>query len=191
MQRHDADLDRVDAERVLAGEEGAFAGIVERWQGPLVNLAYRYCRHRGRAEEMAQEAFLRIFRGLGSWRGDSAFSTWIYSIATNTYRSEMRRGALPEVEWSARADSRESTSANDDVESADRDAAVRRSVAALPAKYRDAVVLYYFHDMDVAGASRTLGIPEGTLKARLHRGRALLERKLAGLFASRRTAEAR
>lgn len=73
----------------------------------------------------------------------------------------------------------------------DRDEAVRRSVAALPSKYRDAVVLYYFHEMDVAGASRTLGIPEGTLKARLDRGRPLLERKLAELHASRRTAEAR
>ena len=53
--------DQADIDRVLAGDTSAFEGIVRRWQGPLVNLAYRFCRHRGRAEEMAQEAFLRAF----------------------------------------------------------------------------------------------------------------------------------
>ena len=53
------DPDRDDVARVLAGDTRAFEGIVRRWQGPLVNLAWRYCRDRGRAEEMAQEAFLR------------------------------------------------------------------------------------------------------------------------------------
>ena len=65
--------DQQDAARVLAGDAGAFEGIVRRWQSPLINLAYRFCRDRGRAEEMAQEAFLRAFRNLASWRQESAF----------------------------------------------------------------------------------------------------------------------
>ena len=83
--------DQADVERVLAGDISAFEGIVRRWQGPLINLAYRFCRDRGRAEEMAQEAFLRAFRALGQWRKDAVFSTWLFALATNLYRSELRR----------------------------------------------------------------------------------------------------
>ena len=63
--------DLADVERVLAGEVQAFEGIVRRWQGPLVNMAWRYCRDRGRAEELAQEAFIRAWRGLAGWRRDA------------------------------------------------------------------------------------------------------------------------
>jgi RNA polymerase sigma-70 factor (ECF subfamily) len=83
--------DQADVEKVLAGDVAAFEGIVRRWQRPLVNLAYRFCHDRGRAEEMAQEAFLRAYRGLAGWRRDAAFSTWLFAIATNVYRSELRR----------------------------------------------------------------------------------------------------
>ena len=85
------DADAAAVARVLQGDAAAFAGIVERWQGPLVNLAYRFVRDRGRAEEMAQEAFLRAYRGLATWRGDAAFSTWLFAVAANLYRAEIRR----------------------------------------------------------------------------------------------------
>src|SRR5215470_11006512 len=75
--------------RVLAGDISAFEGIVRRWQGPLVNLAYRFCRDRGRAEEMAQEAFLRVYRKLDRWHSDSLFSSWMFAVAINLYRSEL------------------------------------------------------------------------------------------------------
>ena len=65
----------------------------------------------------------------------------------------------------------------------DRDLAVRRAVGALPAKYREALTLFYFHDMDVATAARSLGLPEGTVKARLFRGREILRSKLPQLLA--------
>ena len=86
-----ANDDQADVERVLAGDISAFEGIVRRWQGPLVNLAYRFCHDRGRAEEMAQEAFLRAYRALAQWRKDAVFSTWLFALATNLYRSELRR----------------------------------------------------------------------------------------------------
>ncbi len=70
-----ASEDQSAVERVLAGDISAFEEIVQRWQKPLINLAYRFCHDRGRAEEMAQEAFLRAYRGLNQWRKDAAFST--------------------------------------------------------------------------------------------------------------------
>jgi RNA polymerase sigma-70 factor (ECF subfamily) len=84
-------IDVADADRVLAGETEAFEGIVRRWQGPLVNMAWRYCRDRFRAEEMAQEAFVRAWRGLAQWRRESSFSTWLFALAANVYRSELKR----------------------------------------------------------------------------------------------------
>jgi sigma-70-like protein len=65
--------DQADVERVLAGDVDAFESIVHRWNRPLINLAYRFCRDRGRAEELAQEAFLRAYRALHQWRKDAAF----------------------------------------------------------------------------------------------------------------------
>src|SRR5271168_1769981 len=68
-----SDFEAVD--RVLTGNAQAFAQIVQRWQGPLVNMAWRYCRDRGRAEELAQGAFVRAWRGLSGWRREGSFST--------------------------------------------------------------------------------------------------------------------
>ncbi len=64
--------DQAAVEKVLDGDTSSFEDSVRRWQGPLVNLAYRFCRDRGRAEEMAQEAFLRAYRSLAQWRREAA-----------------------------------------------------------------------------------------------------------------------
>jgi RNA polymerase sigma-70 factor, ECF subfamily len=182
--------DQRAVEKVLAGDASAFEEIVRRWQGPLINLAYRFCRDRGRAEEMAQEAFLRAFRGLSQWRKDAVFSTWLFALATNLYRSELRR--IPAVTLSIDdvrepADPRASDGGFEDY---DRDATVRRAVLALPSKYREALTLFYFHEMDVPAAARSLGLPEGTVKARLFRGREILRSKLPKTLAMPRLKEA-
>ncbi len=188
--RVSASDDQTDVERVLAGDISAFEGIVRRWQGPLVNLAYRFCHDRGRAEEMAQEAFLRAYRALAQWRKEAVFSTWLFALATNLYRSELRRipaRTVPIEDIPEPADARPSDGG---LEEHDRDVAVRCAVGALPAKYREALILFYFHDMDVSTAARSLGLPEGTVKARLSRGREILRSKLPQLLAVPRLKEA-
>ena len=172
------DEDREIVRKVLAGEDSAFAAIVTRWQGPLVSLAYRFARDPGRAEDLAQEAFLRAYRTLGTWREESAFSTWLFALALNTYRSELRRIPPRTVSIEDVGELRDGRSGEHGVERFDRDRTVRAAVAALPAKYREAMIVYYFHRSDVAVTAKTLGIPEGSVKARLHRGRELLRRKL-------------
>ena len=172
--------DETAVDRVLQGDPDAFAGIVRRWQGPLINLAYRFCGDRGRAEELAQEAFLSAFRGLAKWRRDAAFSTWLFTVATNLCRREVRR--IPprtvSIEDIVTPAASEDTDAR--LVEADRRRAVRKALQALPAKYRDVLLLFYFHEHDVAATASSMGVPEGTVKARLSRGRALLERKLRG-----------
>jgi RNA polymerase sigma-70 factor (ECF subfamily) len=182
--------DQSDVERVLAGDISAFEGIVGRWQGPLVNLAYRFCHDRGRSEEMAQEAFLRAYRGLSQWRKDAVFSTWLFALATNLYRSELRRIPARTVSLDDVAEPLDMRASDGGLEEHDRDLAVRRAVLALPAKYREALTLFYFHDMDVNTAARSLGLPEGTVKARLSRGREILRNKLPRQLAVPRLKEA-
>jgi RNA polymerase sigma-70 factor (ECF subfamily) len=178
------DLDRIDVRRVLAGDPDGFEGLVRRWQGPLINLAFRFVRDRERAEDMAQEAFLRIFEQLARFRGDSAFSTWMFSVALNVYRSTLRRRALPSVPLDAIAELVGRGTPHLALEEAQREDLVRRAVAGLPPRYRDALTVFYFRDMDLAETARILNIPEGTAKALLHRGRKLLHRKLGGLVSS-------
>jgi len=182
--------DQAAVERVLAGDVSAFEGIVRRWQAPLINLAYRFCRDRGRAEEMAQEAFLRAYRGLGQWRKDSAFSTWLFALATNFYRSELRRIPARFVSIDDMREPVDPRASDGGLEEQDRDRAVRRAVYALPEKYRDALILFYFHEMDVPAAAQSLGLPEGTFKARLFRAREILRGKLPKLLAVPRLKEA-
>jgi RNA polymerase sigma-70 factor (ECF subfamily) len=188
--RVSASEDEADVEKVLAGEVSAFESIVRRWQGPLVNLAYRFCRDRSRAEEMAQDAFLRAYRGLGQWRKDAAFSTWLFAVATNLYRSQLRRIPAQTISIEDVARVQDSSPADECLAEADRDHAVRKAVLTLPAKYREAVILFYFHDMDIAAAARSLALPEGTVKARLSRGREMLRQKLQRQFRMSRWREA-
>jgi RNA polymerase sigma-70 factor (ECF subfamily) len=169
--------DRETVRRVLAGDHSAFGRIVTRWQGPLVTLAYRFTRDRGRAEDLAQEAFLQAYRTLSSWREDSAFSTWLFALTLNLYRSELRRIPQRTVSIEDVAEPR-GDQGSPAFEQSDRDRAVRAAVLTLPPKYRDVITVYYFHRSDVALTARSLGLAEGTVKARLHRGRELLRRKL-------------
>lgn len=171
--------DDAAVDRVLAGDVSAFEAIVRRWHYPLVNLAYRFCRDRNRAEDMAQEAFLRAFRSVRTWKRQGAFSTWLFAVAMKLYCSEMRRlpaatvplDEIPEIQ----APNNTERAFNDDAQVR----FIRRTVLTLPAKYREPLILFYFHEMDISSTARSLGLPEGTVKARLSRAREMLKKKLS------------
>jgi RNA polymerase sigma-70 factor (ECF subfamily) len=178
-----ADADASDAASVLRGDTSAFERIVRRWQGPLVTLAYRFCRNHHRAEEMAQEAFLKAYRGLSSWRGTTPFPRWLFALAANHYRSRMRKFEPESIEWEERATVGSRSSPEADVERREVESAVHHAVAALPPKYRDIVILYYFRSSDLSETAASLGLREGTAKARLHRARLLLQNRLKKIVA--------
>lgn len=174
----DNDQDLTDVRSVLEGDLSAFENIVRRWQTPLINLAYRFCRDRQRAEDMAQEAFLHIYRKLNKFSGTSALSTWIFATALNLYRSSMRRKSLPVEPLNEQIAFASGYRPQLLLEQQEREEFLRRAVTALPPRYRDAVIIYYFREMDLSETAAILGVPEGTVKAWLHRGRELLRRKL-------------
>jgi RNA polymerase sigma-70 factor (ECF subfamily) len=176
-----ADPDLASVERVLAGDANAFEGIVRRWQGPLVNMAWRYCRDRARAEELAQEAFVRAWRGLGKWRRESSFSTWLFALAANVFRSDLKRVPAVNIPIDDIVEPARPATQGDELQRKLRYEVVQRAVLALPSRYREPVLLFYFHEMDVDATARTMGLAEGTVKARLSRARELLRQRFPRL----------
>jgi RNA polymerase sigma-70 factor (ECF subfamily) len=144
-------------------------------------MAWRYSRDRGRAEELAQEAFIRAWRGLAQWRRESSFSTWLFALAANVFRSELKRFPTVTVSLEAAPEPSGPATQHNTLSKELNRGAVRRAVLALPHRYREPVVLFYFHEMDLAAAALTMGLPEGTMKARLSRARALLRRRFPQL----------
>ncbi len=173
------DRDAADVRRVLDGDIDAFEGIVRRWQRPLLNLAYRFCRNHHQAEEMAQMAFVRAFQRLQKWSGAGSFAGWLLALATNVYRSEVRR-AVPSMRSLDKdvSDARNRTSKAEPTDS--QHEVIRHAVLELPAGYRDVLILFYFHDLGVEQTARCLGVRPGTVKARLHRARRMLISRLSG-----------
>ena len=173
-----------DVAAVLAGDIDRFEQIVRRYKRPLMQLALRFTSDRSMAEEMAHDAFISCYRSLGTWRHDSAFSTWLFSVALNVYRARLRRiqpRFVPLDEALLFETDHEST-----VSEEQEAAIIRRSVTLLPAKYRDPLVIFYCREADLRETASILGIPEGTVKTRLHRGRRLLARRLEKLLRGRR-----
>lgn len=179
---HDlAEQDAADVCRVLAGDVAAFEGIVRRWQGPLVNMAWRYCRDRSRAEEMAQDALIRAWRGLASWRRESSFSTWLFALAANVFRNELKRFPTVAVPLEEAPEPAQSARQHDELCERRLNERLRHAVLTLPPRYREPVILFYFHEMNLSAAAATLHMPEGTMKARLARARELLRRRFSQL----------
>ena len=173
----DNNLDLADVRRVLEGDVSAFENIVRRWQSALVNLAFRICRDPQVAEELAQDAFLQIYRQLAKFRGEAAFSTWVFAVSLNLFRSSMRRRKLPMESLDTLTGLAGGQIPHLRIEQQEREDLIRRAVAALPQRYRDAVIIYYFREMNLTETAAILGVAEGTAKAWLHRGRELLRRK--------------
>ena len=127
---------------------------------------------------MAQDAFLQIYRKLDTFRGDASFSTWIFTVSLNLYRSSMRRKSLPVETIDTLKEIAGEQFPHLKFEREEREELVRRAVGALPHRYRDAIIVFYFRDMDLKETASILHVSEGTVKAWLHRGRALLRSKL-------------
>ena len=171
------DLEAIEA--CQRGEREAFSRLVERYQRDVYRLCYRYVNNHHDANDMAQEAFLKAFRAIHSFRGDSAFSTWLYRIAVNTCLS-FRSARRPEQEPldDSLADGR--PPAAEDVLREERAALVRSAVSRLPEKQRATLILKVYHELTHDEVAAILGTTVGTVKANLFHALANLRRNLAG-----------
>lgn len=166
--------------RAASGETAAFAELLRRHQGKVRGLLLRLCGDRTLADDLAQEVFLRAYRGLWGFEGRSSFGTWLYRISYNAYLNHSTRVR----KWSSLPTAYDAeTAAPDDALSPPR-ADLRRdleaAVATLPQRYRGVVVLYYLQDLSYPEIAEILDVPLGTVKTHLHRAKRLLRAKLHG-----------
>lgn len=167
--------------RVCAGDTDAFEALVTAYQKQVYNLALRTVGNEEDAADMTQEAFLRAYRSLGSFRGDSKFSVWLYRLTTNICIDFLRsRGRRPTVSLTAADEDEEPQELDvaddrfDPVQSLERAElrrAVPRGLASLPEDYRRILMLRELSGLSYAEIGQVLRLEEGTVKSRLFRAR--------------------
>lgn len=167
-------------ERVARDGDGqAFAELVRRHQGKVRGLLLRLTGQRELADDLAQETFLRAYRGLGAFEGRARVSTWLYRIAYNVFVNHRQRSkvldALPEDFDPAAPVTPATNPTHGDLR---RD--VHAAVATLPEHYRAVVVLHYLEDASYPEIAEILDLPLGTVKTHLHRAKKLLRGQLQG-----------
>ena len=183
---HD-DSDRPDAELIaaaLAGDGEAFGLIVKRHRPPLLEMARRILGHREEAEDVLQDVFMQIHLHLGGFRGESKLSTWLYTIALNRVRNQLRRRGRrrtvsldggPDEEENPAMELPEKSPPVEEVVARRREAArLRQAVEGLPGNFRSIFILHYYQHLPLEEVSRRLVKPLGTVKVYLHRARKLL-----------------
>ena len=163
--------------RVLEGDRNAFAGLVERYKDRVFSLAMGIIRNKERAEELAQDAFLKAFRSLGSFRGDSSFSSWLYRITYNTAISESRKGKtriLTFDEQIHKADRFEAVEPPEDDLKEQQQRFLHRALDSMDPEDKLILMLYYFEEKSVEEISITTGLSRSNTKVKLFRLRGKL-----------------
>jgi RNA polymerase sigma-70 factor (ECF subfamily) len=179
---------------MLAGDGDAFERLYQRWQSPLYRFALRMSGSETIAEDVTQEVFLTLMRDGRQYGERGSFAAYIFAIARHYAWRRLRR-----ERWFVRLEIEEIVE-SEDAGSGDRFIAqadpladltrgeivetVRRAVLALPAHYREVVLLCYLHELSYAEAAEAIGCELGTVRSRLHRARALLAEKLDSMKAA-------
>lgn len=179
-----------DEELVAAfqrGETSAFDTLVGRWDRKIQGAIYRMVGPTEDARDLCQEAFLKAYRGLRTFRQDARFSSWLYQIAVNVCRDRLRRRrGRTHVSLDELGETGESPpvavgpSALDLVEARDLSRTVAGAVAALPEEQREVIVLKEYEGLTFLEIAEVLGIPVSTVKTRLYRGLTQLRQRLEG-----------
>jgi RNA polymerase sigma-70 factor (ECF subfamily) len=184
--------DEMLMEHVVRGSEAAFATLVERYRGRVINLVCRFINDRDRAQEIAQEVFLRVFVHRERYRPSGKFSTWLYTIAVNLAKNEIRRrvrsrgivsldNLLEQTGDSSRFLADHGPRPDRKLRQREIQEWVEKAIADLPEKYREVIILRDVQQLSYEEIEEVLGIPGGTVRSRINRARASLQESLAGL----------
>ena len=179
--------------RVGEDDERAFAELVRRFQGRVINLVCRVLNDRECGDDIAQEVFVRVFVHRRNYRRGSKFSTWLFTIAANLAKNEIRRrvrrrnwfslDALQEILKDSAIQLADPTEGRESrMEREQLQEAMGRVIATVPEKYRLALVLRDIDGLAYEEIAQILGIPGGTVRSRINRARGMLRRKLAPLL---------
>lgn len=177
--------------RVQKGDKGAFDVLVLKYQHKIVNLVMRYVRDPDQAMDIAQEAFLKAYRALPRFRGDSAFYTWLYRIAVNTAKNHLaaqrRRPMDVELDlqdseqYDLHAKLKETDTPEGVTLSQELNETVQRAIAGLPDDLRTAIILREIEGMSYEEIAQTMECPVGTVRSRIFRARDAIGKKIENL----------
>ncbi|MDE0094905.1 MAG: RNA polymerase sigma factor RpoE [Gammaproteobacteria bacterium] len=185
----DTDInDSAVVERVRAGDKQAFNLLVARYQYKIQNLVARLIRDPAEQEDVAQEAFIKAYRAIGNFRGDSTFYTWLYRIAINTAKNHLVGAGrkppardvdvddstmLGQVEGLVEMNSPEAILQNDELVNT-----IRQAIAELPDELREAIMLREFDGLSYEDIADVMGCPIGTVRSRIFRARDAIEQAM-------------
>ncbi|MEH8119234.1 RNA polymerase sigma factor RpoE [Aeromonas allosaccharophila] len=185
-------LDEQLVERVQSGDKAAFNLLVKKYQHKVVNLVARYVNNPGDVPDVAQEAFIKAYRALPTFRGESAFYTWLYRIAVNTAKnyltSQGRRPPSSDVE-ADEAESYGGGEALQEVSTPENLAltdeikrTVFSAIEALPEDLRTAITLRELEGLSYEEIAEIMDCPVGTVRSRIFRAREAIDKKLQPLI---------
>ena len=184
--------DKELVKRVQKGDKGAFDLLVLKYEQKIVNLVMRYVRDPEQALDISQEAFIKAYRALPRFRGDSAFYTWLYRIAVNTaknYLAAQRRRPMDieldlqdQEQYGLHAklketDTPEAVSMSDEMRET-----LERAIEALPDDLRTAIILRELDGMSYEEIAQTMDCPVGTVRSRIFRAREAISKKVGALI---------
>ena len=184
--------ERALIERCKRGDIGAFNDLVRKYEKQVYNFAYRLTGNYDDANDVAQDAFLRVFNAIGTFRGDSSFSTWLFRITTNVFLDERKKAkAHPQTSLDEYLELGESSVARqiEDpsptpeavLEESERALILSKAVGDLPEYQRAMVTLYHTQQKSYEEIAEIMDLPIGTVKSRLNRARLALKEKLSGI----------
>lgn len=185
--------------RILAGERELFYELIKPCERAAFLTAYSVLKNEADAEEVVQEAALKAYKALGSFRGDSKFSTWLVKITLNEARMRLRRShtgsEVPLEDLSDDGDGDYTPAVLTDWREIPSEAlernelreALQRAVNELPPKYREVLILRDVRETDIAETAQLLGVSEGVVKTRLLRARLLMQKLIAPQLRTQRT----
>lgn len=162
--------------RSIEGDHAAFAQLVERYAGAVFNLAYRMLGNAQEAEDASQEIFLKVYANLARFDRERKFSTWLLSIGSNYCIDRLRRRRFAWLTLDDTVLTIPNPGKGPEHSAIEREEhdAVQRALLRLPPAYREVAVLRYWHDLSYEEIVQALGLPESTIKTRLHRARRML-----------------
>lgn len=173
--------------RVLRGEHQLYAELVNRYQNFVFTVALKYTPVREDAEEIAQDAFVKAYRALKDFRGDSKFSTWLYSIVNSTSITFLRKKKLETRSLDTehvfeQADSQASATGANQVEQKSRVAMVSKAIGLLSEDDARIITLFYKAEQSLEEIAQILQMETNTVKVKLHRARQRLKEKMEKHF---------
>jgi RNA polymerase sigma-70 factor (ECF subfamily) len=173
--------------RVLKGDRQCFSELVTRYQNYVFSLVLRFTENREDAEEISQDVFVKTYRSLADFRGDSKFSTWLYTIARTTCITFLRKKKLETTSIDnentlLQLESKESSFKANVVEQKSRAAMVNEAIQLLTPDDAQIITLFYKAEQSLEEIGKILGMEPNTIKVKLHRARQRLKKKMEKHF---------